>query len=93
MPRSRKPAPSKAALHPAIPIAQTAVPEHLHQTARVCPAPHPDHADALVAHLQRKHAATLKRTHADDADVIFGDDHPLLVQVRSGKVARILTRA
>jgi len=93
MPHSRKPAPSKAAPHPAIAIAQTAVPEHLHKTARVHPTAHPDPAEGLVAHLQSKHAATLKPAHKDDADVIFGDAHPLVVQVRSGKVARILTRA
>jgi hypothetical protein len=93
MPRSRKPAPSRAAPQPAIAIAQAAVPEHLHETARVHAAPHRDHAEGIVAHLQSKHAATLKPAHEDDADVLFGEEHPLLVQVRSGKVARILTRA
>jgi len=49
----------------------------------------------LTEHLLEKHAATLREANAGDADVLFreGGERTIVVQVRDGKAARVLTRA
>ncbi len=86
----------------AIEIARRAVKPHLHGSAVAHPPAHHQpskmRSHPLTEHLLAKHQETLREAEDGDADVLFHADHPegkhaLVVQVRRGKVARILTRA
>jgi len=99
---SRKPAPAAGERDSALELAKRAVPKKLHAGAV---AKKPAHADLapdkdghpLTEHLLKKHAATLREAKPGDADVLFAErgssQGPLVVQVRRGRVARVLTRA